>query len=198
MAVRASTVARREAILNAALECYASLGWSATTVADLRARSGASTGSIYHHFGDKEGVAAALYAEGLRRYREALLARITKKRTARSLVRALVLHHLEWAAENPVWARFLLEMRGTEAVQRAEADLRAGTSHFVKQVFGRLKPHIERGEIVELPPALYASVVIGPAQDVVRHWLRSRLDVDLKEVAVPLADAAWRSLDARR
>jgi hypothetical protein len=109
-----------------------------------------------------------------------------------------VLHHLEWAADHPVWARFLLEMRGTEAVQRAEAELRADTTQLVRRVFGRLEPHIARGEIVELPPPLYASVIVGPAQDVVRHWLRGRIDVDPKKVAAPLADAAWRSLAAPR
>jgi AcrR family transcriptional regulator len=32
----------------------------------VRELSGASTGSIYHHFGDKEGLAAALYIEAMR------------------------------------------------------------------------------------------------------------------------------------
>ena len=98
MTGRTATSTRREAILAAALTCFDELGWSATTIADIRERSGASTGSIYHHFGDKEGIAAALYAETLRSYREALGERLDRTRTAKGLVRALVLHHIEWSA----------------------------------------------------------------------------------------------------
>ncbi|HJL15818.1 MAG TPA: helix-turn-helix domain-containing protein [Sandaracinaceae bacterium LLY-WYZ-13_1] len=190
--MRASTRARRRAILEGALDCYADLGWTATTIADLRERSGASTGSIYHHFGDKEGVAAALYAEVLRRYREPLLAQMARRRTARSVIRGIVIHHLEWAAAHPVWARFLVEMRGTDAVQRSEAALREGTTDLVRHLFARLAPHLQRGAIVALPEPLFVPVILGPAQDVVRHWVRGRLDLDPSDVAAPLADAAWR------
>lgn len=187
---------RQEAILRAALECYEELGWGATTIADIRARSGASTGSIYHHFGDKEGIAAALYAEALRRYRETLRERLDRTRTARSLVRALVLHHIEWSAANRTWARYLLEMRGTDAVKTVEADVRASTRVFLKDISTRLSRYVEAGEIVALPHVLYAPVIVGPAQDLVRHWLRGRVDVDILKVASPLADAAWRALRA--
>jgi AcrR family transcriptional regulator len=57
---------RQEAILSAALECFTSRGFAATTVEEIRRRSGASIGSIYHHFGGKEGLAAELCVEGLR------------------------------------------------------------------------------------------------------------------------------------
>lgn len=197
MAGRESSSARREAILVAALECFSELGWTATTIADIRRRSGASIGSIYHHFKDKEGVAAALYVESLHRYREALRVRLDRSRTAKGLVRTIVLHHIEWSVEHRAHALYLLEMRGTEAVKRAEADLRASTKVFLEEIFVRLKGHIEAGEIMDLPHSLYAPLLIGPAQDVVRHWLRGRVHRDIQPLAKPLADAAWRSLERR-
>ncbi len=39
-------------------------GFAAATVDDVRRRSGASVGSIYHHFGGKQELAEALYAGG--------------------------------------------------------------------------------------------------------------------------------------
>ena len=46
----------------------------ATTIfEDVRMRSGASVGSIYHHFGSKEGIAGALYLAGMRVTRPAPL-----------------------------------------------------------------------------------------------------------------------------
>jgi AcrR family transcriptional regulator len=187
---------RRTEILDAALACYAKLGWSATTIADVRTESGASTGSIYHHFGSKEGIGAALYAELLRRYREPLLERLERTRSARGFVRSLVLHHLDWAAEHPDWARFLNDMRGDEAVSAHEAELRESNRRFFGLLAARVDEYIVAGEIVKMPKAIYASVIIGPAQDVIRHWLRGRIDIDLAEVRTPLANAAWRAVAA--
>lgn len=188
--------ARRTEILDAALACYAKLGWSATTIADVRSESGASTGSIYHHFGSKEGIGAALYAELLRRYREPLLERLERTRSARGFVRTLVLHHLDFAAAHPDWARFLNDMRGDESVVAHEAELRESNRRFLGLLAARMEAHVAAGEIVKMPKPIYASVIIGPAQDVVRHWLRGRLDIDLAEVRTPLANAAWRAVAA--
>lgn len=188
--------ARRTEILDAALACYVKLGWSATTIADVRAESGASTGSIYHHFGSKEGVGAALYAELLRRYREPLLERLERTRSARGFVRGLVLHHLDWSAEHPDWARFLNDMRGSEAVATHEAELRESTRRFFALLVRRIDGYIEAGEIVKMPRSIYASVIMGPAHDVVRHWLRGRINLELGEVRTPLANAAWRAVAA--
>ncbi len=59
-----TTELRRKAILDAALSCFASKGFTETTMEDIRKISGASTGSIYHHFSNKEMLARALYLEG--------------------------------------------------------------------------------------------------------------------------------------
>ena len=51
---------RRQAILEAALTCFTSKGFTETTMEDIRKLSGASTGSIYHHFENKEMLARSL------------------------------------------------------------------------------------------------------------------------------------------
>jgi AcrR family transcriptional regulator len=164
MAPRDASADRRSAILDAALKCYEELGWAATTIAEVD------------------------------RYRTALLERIERTRSARSLVRSIVLHHIEWTLDHPVWARFLIEMRQTESMKQVEGELRASTTIFLREVLARMRPYIESGEIISLPSVLYASLLLGSAQDVLRHWLRGRIQVDPRELARPLADAAWRSL----
>ena len=54
---------RRQDILNAALACAAEGGVDAVTIDGVRARCGASVGSIYHHFGNRDGIVAALFFE---------------------------------------------------------------------------------------------------------------------------------------
>src|SRR3954468_22476320 len=113
MAVRAaSTAARREAILAAALDCFTDLGYDATTMEDVRRRSGASVGSIYHHFAGKEDLAAALLVEGLRDYQAGLLRTRTEAGShAEAGVRGAVAHHLAWVEAHPDLARLLLAPR---------------------------------------------------------------------------------------
>ena len=51
---------RKQEILQAALACFTEFGVEATTIEMIRDRSGASIGSLYHHFGNRERIIAAL------------------------------------------------------------------------------------------------------------------------------------------
>jgi AcrR family transcriptional regulator len=46
----------RTALLEAALALFSSQGYRATSVRDIAERAGVSTGSVYHHFRDKEAI----------------------------------------------------------------------------------------------------------------------------------------------
>lgn len=50
----------RTAILEAALELFSHRGYGATSMRDIASRAGVSTGSVYHHFQDKEALFLAL------------------------------------------------------------------------------------------------------------------------------------------
>src|ERR1700755_1039228 len=57
----ARTDATQQRILDAATEAFSKRGFSATTMADIVDKSGASIGSIYHHFGGKRELFLAIY-----------------------------------------------------------------------------------------------------------------------------------------
>src|SRR6516225_9629452 len=89
------TESRRQAILEAALACFTSKGFTETTMEDIRKLSGASTGSIYHHFSNKEMLAQALYLEG----RSSLATAVSSSLNATSLregIEAIVYKYLGW------------------------------------------------------------------------------------------------------
>ncbi len=58
----------RERILEAALQLFSSQGYRATSVRDIAAGAGVSTGNVYHHFPDKE----TIYLTLLDQYWEAI------------------------------------------------------------------------------------------------------------------------------
>ncbi len=63
---------REALILDAALACFAELGYDATRVRHIAARAGVSDAALYRHHASKEAVATALFATPMRRYSEAL------------------------------------------------------------------------------------------------------------------------------
>lgn len=182
---------RRAAILDAALECFTERGVAATTIKDIRARSGASTGSIYHHFGSKERVAAALYVEALRRYQDGFVAALAAHPGAQEGVKAVVGFHLAWVARNPDLARFL--QRGRPAA--GEQELRELNRGFFTTVRAWSEPHVRTGALPGLPADLFYSILIGPCQEFSRQRLAGRTSTSLEAAARTLGEAAWRALE---
>ncbi len=184
----------RAAVIEAALWCFVERGIAETKIATIRRRSGVSVGSIYHHFGGKDGLAAAVYLEGLKRYHEALLEEARRKKSARSLVYTIVQHHLDWSAEHPAWMGYLMNMRRSRPVLVADDRIREVSRELVRELSRLIYPYIEKGEMVRLPMQLYTPLIIGPAQELVRQWLRDPERIDLHKMKGPLAQVVWKAL----
>jgi AcrR family transcriptional regulator len=181
---------RRQAILDAALRAFTEKGTTAATVDDVRRLSGASVGSIYHHFGDKEGLAVALYVDGLRSYQEGLLAVLDRETEAERGVRALVRHHLRWVAANPDSARFLLSGAppgAADALEPLNRELFSATASWFRR-------QAAAGEVRSVPRDLLYMVLVGPAQEFCRHWLAGRVQSSMRTAERVLAEAAWDAL----
>ncbi len=185
---------RRRAILEAALRCFSAAGFSATTLEEIRRRSGASTGSIYHHFASKEQIAAAVYVEGLRDYQQGLLAELRRHREGAGGVKAIVTYHLRWVEDHPEWARYLVHMRHTESVAATESEIARLNRGFVAEIRAWVEAAVARGELRRLPPDVFLALVLGPAQEMARIWLTGRAPTPLPQARRLLAEAAWRSV----
>ncbi len=190
MEASARTQARRQDILDAALACFSEKGFGPTTMGDIRRASGASIGSIYHHFGGKEQLAAALYVEGTRRYQEGYLAAIHAHDDAEAGVKAAVRHHLHWVRDNRELAAFMLTPRDPEVLLASQADVRELNRRLFRESADWLRHHVT----AELPLDLYYTIIIGTSQEFCRHWLAGRTITPIEEATEPLAEAAWDAL----
>jgi AcrR family transcriptional regulator len=199
MVVAAEKSAQRPAvILAAALECFAEQGFAATTIEEIRARSGASIGSIYHHFGGKEGLAAELYVEGLRGYQDGLVRALESHRGAEAGIHALVRHHLRWVEGNPQLAQFLANRRETELRSATEARVRELNRAFLPRVAAWVQRHVEMGALRALPFDLWEPVLLGPSQELARLWLAGRTRITLRGAERDLAETTWRAVKGER
>ncbi len=193
---------RQEAILSAALDCFSEQGFAATTVEEIRKRSGASIGSIYHHFGGKEGLAAELYVEGLRAYQTGLLEALERKPDAEASIRALVRHHLRWVEGNPKLAKFLMGRRETELRLATETRMRELNRDFFPRVKAWMERHVQGEALRPLPADLWEPLLLGPSQEFARLWLAGRTRISLRRAERELSEATWNAvrgdLDQRR
>ncbi len=186
---------RKSAILAAALRVFTDKGIEASTIEDIRLRANASVGSIYHHFGTKEGIAAALYADALDDYWARLLAGAGGAATPREAIHALVATHMGWIVTRPDMARFLFARMQVLSPAHEQAVRQRTHGHF-KALLALVKPWLESGQLRRLPAELYGPLLMGPSQDLARQWLDGRLRGDPYAFVPALSDAAWRCLAA--
>lgn len=177
---------RRETILEAAL---ASLeAGEEVTIEGVRERSGASVGSIYHHFGDKDGILGALYVQVLSEYQDGVLRTLKSEPDAEDGVKGLVRHHLRWVERHPERARFLLD--GSVAKEQASEEV----DELNKRLFAAVEDWIGRQDnLSAMRRVVFFSAVFGPAQALSRSWLAHRTG-SLRQMEDDLAEAAWRAV----
>lgn len=195
-ALRPATQRRRRQIMDAALDCFVSSGYVETTLADIRARSKSSIGSIYHLFKSKEEIAGAVYLEGMKSHQDALLERVRTAESAEEIVRRIVYGYVDWLEHNDKLARFLMTMRQAELLPEVKAEVKKYNRIFFGELRTRLGEHVDKGKVKALPWDVMTWIVIAPVHEYARAWLAGRHRVAPSEAAKLFADAAWDGLRA--
>ena len=176
------TADRRQEILNAALASAAEGGVDAVTIDGVRARCGASVGSIYHHFGNRDGIVAALFFDIYHHQSRSIQAQLAAARGVEAGVRALVTGYLDWVVAQPERARFLFQARGAVAAGPRRPELAEAAQGRNQALVAWFAPHRASGAVRDLPCELMPSLVMGPVQSYCRGpslyplWPRRRGD----------------------
>jgi len=182
----------KQRLLDGALAAHES---SDFTVQAVLAKSGVSLGSLYHHFGSFDGLAAALYARCMAELLDGIVAVLERARTARTGVYAVVTGYLSFVTEQPAKARFI-HASAYAAYLPAHADMiEEAKRPRVARVAAWLAPHVAAGSIVDLPDPFTEMLLIGPVAEISRRWL-SGAPVDLAKAAKVLPARTWAALRA--
>lgn len=195
-APRAKTLALRANILAGALDCFEQHGIDGTTVSDIRRITKCSIGSLYHHFGSKEGIAEELFIEGIRAFNDGMIRRLKRTKHAEDSVKGVVRFYCEWTAKNRPLARYL-HSRNIEFSDEARLRLRNIHSAYISEVFGLFARHVEAGELRLLPLETYVPLISGPVQEFTRRWLSGQSEAGTsisKQLREIFADAAWKAV----
>ncbi|MEU6237627.1 TetR/AcrR family transcriptional regulator [Kitasatospora sp. NPDC047058] len=183
-----------ESLLAGALRVYAESGQEGFTVSAVTTASGVSLGSLYHHFGSFDGLAAALYIRCMEQLFDEMTAALQRSRTARTGVRALVQAYLRFTAEHRDAALFLHASAYSGYLAARAGQIKAAKAARLAVIGDWMRPRMERGEIVPVPGPLVEVLVMGPVAEAARRWLADTYELDLAEAARILPESIWRSL----
>lgn len=185
---------RHRLIIEAALACFSRHGVEATTIDMIREASGASVGSLYHRFGNKEGIAAEVYMQGLRDFRENLEGRLAGVRNLKEAVRAVIDANIDWIVENPDWARFVFNHRMVLVQADREKAFMEETAAATQKWWADVLTLPGAEGLAARKSPVYASVLSGPVHDYARHWLEGRRKTSPAALREQFAAAAHAGL----
>ncbi len=186
--------ARRE-VLAAAAAIAAEEGPDAISIKALTVRSGISNGSIYHHFGSRDGVVAALVLKVFADYQGGILRLLAKHaEDARAGIEGLVEHHLRWVEQNPEDARLLMTRRDKVAAGPYGDRLGEQNREFLRAVGGWIDSQTEAGRMPALGIDLVHALAFAPAQELSSLWLAGRIGPKPTAFSRRLAPAAWAAI----
>lgn len=181
----------RSRILDAARTLIARSGYENMSIWALSEASEASNGSIYHHFGSRDGVLRELLRRAILDFQHGLIRALRSHQAdAGDGVRAAVTHLLTWSEQRPDDARLLLTHR--ELVIDHPVD-----PGFFSAVDRWLAAHAEAGRMPAIGARTAYALALAPAQVFADQWLRERDPASpLATHAGRLGDAAWAAVVA--
>jgi len=199
---QAKTLAKKRKILERALSCFSQHGVENTTIDMICQATDTSVGSLYHHFGNKEAIAAAVFIEGMRDFSTLVMEYLSKiepkelspQQQAEQGIKALVYANVDWISEHPTWAQFVFHHRGMVSKGGAGDTLKTDISAFYRKLTQLMGPLIEQGVVKQLPVQVYGSFISGPVHDYARHYLAGRYPQPLTDFRETFAEGAWQAL----
>lgn len=184
----------RQRILDAAADLFVGSGYEHASIWVLAQESEASNGSIYHHFGSKEGVLAAILRRALDERQHGLLpALLAHPEDAGGGVRAAVASDLRWIEGHRRDARLLLDHHRLVDAEDPRA-LPYDRAAFLKAVHRWVTEQASAGRMPRMPPERFLALTLAPAWEIAGRWVRDPGERPPTAHASALGDAAWAAV----
>lgn len=187
--------ARKRLFVETAVRLFGERGYAATTVPMIVEDAGASTGSFYFYFKNKEDVFAAALESLGQRISDELNQAISTQGNPVLQMRAAVEHLFLFLAENPTEARILIvESSGlSERLEGVRREILASHARGVESALAALAPILP-----PMRPAVVARCWVGAAYQAVWWWLEQPPESrpPAKVVADEVADFNLRGIGA--
>ncbi|MBE3595543.1 MAG: TetR/AcrR family transcriptional regulator [Hydrogenibacillus sp.] len=175
-----------EAILNAAINVFADVGYHAAQVSRIAREAGVADGTIYLYFTNKADVLISVFRESMGGYVERLKAALAEEPDARAKLRRLVVEHFRSLADNvPLAVVMQIELR------QSDPDIRAGIAPILKAYLDVIDALIDEGKREgafrrDIDTHVMRKMIFGTLDEVVTSWVMARRRRDLMALAEPV------------
>jgi len=193
--LREEVSSTRRRVLDAAARLVLEDGFDAVTLVRLSQASGVSNGSIYHHFGSKDGVLASVLTEIVQDFHRCVLAALDHyPDDAHAGVLGAVGAHLSWTEQHRDQA--LLLQRYRERVARGPEQRRISELNrdFRNRSTAWLHRQAEAGRLPVVTAEVGHALVFAPAAELCRVWLTKHTFPAPTTFTAVLGEAAWAAL----
>ncbi|HEY1280031.1 MAG TPA: TetR/AcrR family transcriptional regulator [Acidimicrobiales bacterium] len=188
MSTRLPAAARREQLLNVALEVFARQGFHGTAMNDVAEAAGVTKPVLYQHFQSKRQLYLALLDEVGQRLRQTIEKAGTDSGGPRAQVEAGFRAYFRWVRDDR--DSFLL-LFGSGA--RRDEEFAEAVRSFEIAIADTIAPLIQ-ADIDPDHQRLLAHALVGLAEGTSRRLLALGGDFDPEQVAAQVADLAWAGL----
>ncbi|PLX60955.1 TetR/AcrR family transcriptional regulator [Sedimenticola selenatireducens] len=178
-------------ILSAALDLFVERGFHNVSVHDVQRESQVSIGSIYKHFGGKEGIAKALYYHLLNEFEEMMNQVMEEDLSNRERCNRIIALLFEYTESRRNIIEYMLHAKHREFLPN-EPPICSSTPFKVMRNI--VQQGMDAGEIRSGNPWVVASTVFGGAIRMIHLRLDGVMEQPLTECYDELIDCMWRGL----
>lgn len=185
----------RERILDASLRLFVSQGYFNTNVPDISKASRCSVGSIYHHFVNKEEIAAHIYRDGISQFRVALSEAIDTQANLETSIKSIVVAFLTFAESHELLARYLWLSRHVEFITKdVSRPTTVGFDKLGRKLTSMIKNAFRKNELPAMKAEVIWNTIFGIPLSYTRDWLEGYTSEKPTAVAQVVANASWGAL----
>jgi AcrR family transcriptional regulator len=189
---------KRTAILAVASRLFAEKGFGNTPTSEIAREAGVAEGTLYHHFGSKNGIFLTIFNETVDGYLSCAEELAGERKTGWETLRSFIDFHFDYLGRHSV--QFLIILRDfPEHIAREKS----GAASARKKKFGRLtallSEILERGIAdgtlcLRFPARDTAEMLRGILYGTTRHKMLGTIDVPLPRLAAMLTDLCRQAL----
>ena len=184
---------RKEVILTTALRLFSEQGYFNTSVHHIQKEANVSIGSIYHHFGNKEAIAKALFQHIEETMTTAIADIIAKHETVHDRCKAIITYLFNTTEETRDAMQYMLYAKHREFMPEEKPVCSSRPFTLMKEI---IIDGIDQGVIRNIEPNVAAVTVFGGAIRLIFLRLDGVLENPLPTYIEECWDCAWRGVAA--
>lgn len=179
-------------ILTAALDLFVEHGFHNVSVHDLQKQANVSIGSIYNHFGGKEGIAQALYTHLLKEFEEMIEVVVAEPINNRQRCDRIIQLLFQYTETKRNIIEYIFHAKHREFIPEEQPVYRSIPFVAMRDI---VQQGIKSGEIRDGDPWVVSTTIFGGAIRMIQLRLDGLVDKPLMHYYDEVIDCMWRGME---